>query len=79
MLNAVEQGEMQAGFVYATDARIADVEVLFRFDPKTHAPIEYLAAVVRASTQPALARRFVEFLRSEEARSVLPRAGFALP
>ncbi len=79
VLNAVEQGEMHAGFVYATDARIAGVEVLFRFDPKTHAPIEYLAAVVRTSTRPALARRFVEFLRSEEARSVLTRAGFALP
>ncbi|MGH7287857.1 MAG: molybdate ABC transporter substrate-binding protein [Myxococcota bacterium] len=79
VLNAVEQGEMQAGFVYATDARLAGVEVLFRFDPKTHAPIEYLAAVVRASTQPALARRFVQSLRSEEARSVLARAGFALP
>jgi molybdate transport system substrate-binding protein len=79
VLNAVESGEMQAGFVYATDARIADVEVLFRFDPETHALIDYLAAVARTSTQPALARRFVEFLRSEEARSVLARAGFALP
>jgi molybdate transport system substrate-binding protein len=79
VLNAVEQGEMQAGFVYATDARIADVELLFRFDPKTHEPIEYLAAVVRASTRAALAHRFVEFLRSEAARGVLLRAGFALP
>jgi len=79
VLNAVEQGEMQAGFVYATDARVADVELLFRFDPKTHEPIEYLAAVLRTSTRAALAHRFVEFLRSEAARSVLLRAGFALP
>ena len=79
VLNAVEQGEMQAGFAYATDARVADVVVLFRFDPKTHEPIEYQAAVVRASTQAPSAHRFVEFLRSEAARSGLLRAGFALP
>jgi len=79
VLHAVEQGEMQAGFVYATDARIADVVVLFRFEPNTHAPIEYLAGVVRASTQAVLARRFVESLRSEEARDALAQAGFALP
>jgi molybdate transport system substrate-binding protein len=79
VLNAVEQGELQAGFVYATDARVADVELLFRFDPTTHEPIEYLAAVVRASTQAAQAHRFVEFLRGEAARGVLLRAGFALP
>jgi molybdate transport system substrate-binding protein len=79
VLHAVEQGEMQAGFVYATDARVAGVEVLFRFDPQTHAPIGVLAGVVRGSASSALAHRFVEFLRSEEVRGLLARAGFALP
>jgi molybdate transport system substrate-binding protein len=78
VLHAVAQGEVRAGFVYATDARVAEVDVLFAFDPGTHAPIEYLAAVVRDS-QSELARRFVSFLGSEEARAALARAGFALP
>jgi len=79
VLRAVEQGEAQAGFVYATDARVGSVETLFAFDPKTHPPIEYLAAALRGAANPTDARRFVAFLRSESARKLLTDAGFALP
>jgi molybdate transport system substrate-binding protein len=79
VLHAVESGELPAGFVYATDARIAAVDVLFRFDPGAHPPIEYLAAVVRGTRRPAAARRFVAFLRSDTARTLLAAAGFDGP
>src|SRR5262245_4071806 len=79
VLRAVEQGEAQAGFVYATDARVGSVETLFAFDPKTHPPSEYLAAALRGAANPSDARRFVAFLRSETARKLLTDAGFALP
>lgn len=82
VLHAVEQGEVAAGFVYATDARIARVETLFAFDPATHPPIEYLAVVVRQADEPAdsdLAQRFVAYLRSDAARARLSAAGFVLP
>ena len=79
VLHAVEQGEVAAGFVYATDARIAPVERLFVFDPKSHPPIEYQAAALRGAASPAEARRFVAFLQGEAARALLARAGFALP
>jgi molybdate transport system substrate-binding protein len=79
VLHAVEQGELQAGFVYATDARVASVETLFAFDPATHPPIEYQAAVLRGAANPAAARRFVAFLGGETARALLSDAGFALP
>jgi molybdate transport system substrate-binding protein len=79
VLHAVEQGELPAGFVYATDARVAAVERLFAFDPATHPPIEYHAATLRGSAQPAEARRFLAFLKSGAARDVLSGAGFALP
>ena len=79
VLHAVEQGEVSAGFVYATDARVASVERLFAFDPASHPPIEYHAAALRGARSPAEARRFVAWLRSETARSVLSDAGFALP
>jgi molybdate transport system substrate-binding protein len=79
VLHAVESGEVAAGFVYATDARLAAVERLFTFDPATHPPIELLAAALRDSDHPAEARRFVAFLRGEAARALLAEAGFALP
>lgn len=79
VLHAVEQGELPAGFVYATDAKVAEVELLFAFDPVSHPPIEYQAAALRGATNPDAARRFLEHLRSEAARELLSDAGFALP
>ena len=79
VLHAVETGEAKAGFVYATDARLAKVERLFVLPASTHAPIRYLGAVVRQAKSPAHAQRFVAFLRSPAAREVLGAAGFALP
>jgi molybdate transport system substrate-binding protein len=79
VLHAVEQGEVQAGFVYETDARVARVERLFAFDPSTHPPIEYHAAALRGAPTPELAWRFVAFLRGAEARELLGQSGFTLP
>jgi molybdate transport system substrate-binding protein len=79
VLNAVSKGELPVGFVYATDARVADVERLFAFDPKSHAPIEYVAGVVQGAPHPEAARAFLAFLRGEAARAELAAAGFGLP
>jgi molybdate transport system substrate-binding protein len=79
VLNAVERGDLTAGFVYATDAAVADVAVLFSFEASSHPPIEYRAAVLRGAQSPARARSFLEYLQSEAARAALSRAGFALP
>lgn len=78
VLHAVEQGELPAGFVYATDAKVAAVTTLFVLDPTTHPPVEYQAAVLRGARDARQARRFLDFLRSEAARSLLRSAGFAL-
>jgi molybdate transport system substrate-binding protein len=77
VLHAVEQGELPAGFAYATDAKQAGVPVLFAFDPATHAPIEYRAALLRGA--PPQARRFLAHLQGEAARALLADAGFARP
>jgi molybdate transport system substrate-binding protein len=79
VLQSVESGEMNAGFAYATDARTAEVAVLFALDPRSHAPIAYEAAVVAGSGSRPLAERFLAFLRSEPAQEVLRRAGFTPP
>ena len=79
VLHAVEQGEVAAGFVYATDAKVANVETLFVFDPATHPPIEYHAVALRQTTNSDLARRFLAYLASDVARARLSAAGFVLP
>lgn len=81
VLHAVAQGELRAGFVYATDARSAgdSVNVLFAFDPADHPPIEYQAAALRGAADAAKALDFLAYLHSDEARALVAGAGFALP
>lgn len=76
VLRAVERGEARAGFVYATDARVAPVKVLFTVGEAMHAPIEYWAAVVRGASEPDAARALVVFMQSAAGQVLLDRAGF---
>jgi molybdate transport system substrate-binding protein len=80
-LEYVARGEVDAGFVYTTDAAVrADrVKEAFRPGEDTYRPVLYPAAVVASSKQPALARAFIELLTSAEGQAVLARLGFQPP
>jgi molybdate transport system substrate-binding protein len=80
-LDYVARGEVEAGFVYSTDAAIRRGQVTEAFRPTedTYRPVTYPAAVVAATRQPALARALVEFLGGDEVRAVLARLGFGGP
>lgn len=71
----VETGEVGAGIVYATDARVSSaVEVLDTLPDTLHPPIRYpVAAVAGASAATAT---FLEFLSGPEAARVFREAGF---
>src|SRR5687767_12417627 len=67
-LDYVSRGEVDAGFVYTTDAalRATRVREAFRPGEDTYRPVVYPAAVVKDSKHPALARAFVELLVSAQ-------------
>jgi molybdate transport system substrate-binding protein len=69
---AVEAGRVDAGVVYATDARTARVTVI---DRATDLDIVHSAAVLRGPREEA-ARRFLEFLKTGPARAVFTKRGF---
>jgi len=73
----VVRGEAGAGFVYATDAALVGDRVKVAFSVPTVTPIRYSAAIPRASTEEALAREFLQYLRSAPARKALAYYGFA--
>lgn len=73
---AVESGQAVFGFVYATDARVAAVDVLFELDPATHVSIDYFAAVTRRGG--AAASAFVQHLESPATSRILGEAGFEI-
>jgi molybdate transport system substrate-binding protein len=80
-LDYVARGEVDAGFVYTTDAaaRGRAVKEAFRPGEDTYRPIVYPAAVVTGARQPALAQVFIDLLMSPEGRAVLARHGFEPP
>ncbi|KQW63613.1 molybdate ABC transporter substrate-binding protein [Variovorax sp. Root411] len=79
VLDYVSRGEVEAGFVYRTDAAVAGDKVKIAFTPTGHAPVTYPIAVVSESKQKALAGDFIAFLSTPAAQEVLARYGFGKP
>jgi molybdate transport system substrate-binding protein len=80
-LDYVARGEVDAGFVYTTDAatRAQGVKEAFRPPDDSYQPIVYPGAVVAAAKQPALGQAFLDLLGSPQGRTVLSRFGFQPP
>lgn len=78
-LDYVARAEADAGFVYATDAAMQSDKVRVVDVVPTPTPIRYPVAVVAGSAQQALARQFIEFLRTPAAQEALIRHGFIAP
>ncbi len=73
----VARGDVDAGFVYATDARVEPrVRVAFAVPGDAHPPIVYPVAVVRGARHAAAAERFLRFCRGAAARRLFAAAGF---
>ena len=79
VLAYVESGNVDAGIVYATDAKAsAKVRVAAGLPEESHAAITYPAAVLKASKQQDEARDFLAFLHSETARAEFVKRGFSV-
>ena len=79
VLDYVSRGEVEAGFVYRTDAAVAGDKVKVAFTPTGHTPVTYPIAVVAESLQKELAGDFIAFLSTPAAQEVLTRYGFGKP
>jgi molybdate transport system substrate-binding protein len=80
VLSAVENGRVDAGIVYRTDAMASKTRTIATLSAKEHAylDISYPAAVIVGPSESA-ARRFLEFLKGPQARAVFDRHGFGRP
>ncbi|WP_404809950.1 molybdate ABC transporter substrate-binding protein [Microvirga lenta] len=74
----VSREEVPLGIVYRTDAASdPNVRVVDTFPDGAHPPIIYPVALTRASNNPD-AGAFLDFLRSDEAKSLFERHGFTV-
>jgi len=72
----VSQNEVDAGFVYSTDASAAGKAVKVAFAVNTPDATVYPVAMVADTTQPDIAQKFIRFLKSDTAQTVFTRYGF---
>ena len=79
VLDYAARGEVDAGFVYATDAALMPDKVKIALTVPTPAPVLYPIAPVAASAHTDAARKFVSFVLSAPAQAVLGKYGFGKP
>ncbi|WMW21561.1 molybdate ABC transporter substrate-binding protein [Methanolobus mangrovi] len=73
----VERGEVDAGFVYSTDAATSEPDTIeIKVTLPTVTPISYPIAVLSASEHQDEAQIFTDFVTSDEGRTILESYGF---
>ena len=81
VVTRIALGEADAGIVYQSDAIGAVAEQLraFEIDPAHNQLASYPIAPLAASTNPALAQRFISFVLSPAAQPIFAEYGFCSP
>ncbi len=80
VLNKVTTGQADAGLVYVTDATgVGDKVTAVSFPESAGAVNTYPIAVLKESTNSALAQKFVALVTGEAGQKILNQAGFAKP
>ena len=77
VLNWVAEGSADAGIVYSTDAASnKKVKVAAEAPEGTVSKVIYPAGIVKASKEMDASKKFVEFLKTDEAKKVFESYGF---
>jgi molybdate transport system substrate-binding protein len=77
VLAYVEIGNVDAGMVYQTDAKISrKVRIAATVPDNSHSPIRYPVAVIADSKIPEAAKEFIKYLASPEAMAIFIKYGF---
>ena len=78
-LDYVARGEVDAGFVYATDAAIMKDKIKVAFNVPLDVAISYPIAKTLSSANAEEAKRFVAFVLSPAGQAILAKYGFLKP
>jgi molybdate transport system substrate-binding protein len=79
ILDYVRRGEVDAGFVFSTEAKRAGDQIKVVSALELSEPVAYPIASLQQSTQPELARKFIQFILSVQGQEILAGYGFSRP
>jgi len=77
VLDYVARGEVDAGFVYLTDAALMKDKVKVALQAQVKQPILYPIAAVKGGGNEKGARSFIALVKSDAGRNILAKYGFA--
>ena len=79
VLSYVATGNVDAGIVYRTDAKLSDtVQIVATAPENTSSPVIYPIAAIKDSDHPEAAKELIEFLSTPEVQAVFEKYGFDL-
>lgn len=78
-LDYVARDEVDAGFVYATDAAIMADKVKVQFTVPLETVVSYPIAITAEGVSKALSQQFIDYTFSDESQAVLNKYGFSKP
>lgn len=76
VLTYVTSGEVDAGFVYKTDAIQGGDKVKIIEELMGKTPVTYPIAIIKSSKNAEEAQKFISFIQSQEGKSILAKYGF---
>lgn len=77
-LQYVQSGDAEMGLVALSLANVPEVSYIV-IDEEMHEPIRQAAGVVESTSNEALARAFLDFLRTPQAWAIMEKYGFVVP
>ena len=80
VLQYVETGNAEAGFVYKTDALSTDqVDIAFTVDAALYPAVTYPIGIIKDTDHPDEAEALYAYLQTDEALDIFERYGFSIP
>ena len=79
VLSWVETGNVDAGIVYETDAKMSDsVTICDTADEKAYSPIIYPIAMIRTTSHPDEVHLLIEFMETDAVKTIFDSYGFTV-
>lgn len=79
VLDYVARGEVDAGFVYGTDAKQQADKVDVAMVCTGHTPVTYPIAVATTGKNATMGKKFVDFVLSPQGQAIMAKYGFVQP